>query len=435
MSSLVKWWVCCLLAAIFLTSVIHYVLEKLPILPNTVQEATSITPQEATSITPLSDNRTFIIGAYYDKREKNLVRLVAIVHRRDVKELYCWSNCSNIKGYVAVTKAVIDILAHDFGFPYVIAHLLCPEVSHCNTKYVSIHWSNKGDIAKLPVFEVRNRGPNTISTDFTVCISTMFGNSTNVLQIIQAIEMYKVLGAQKVMIYKHSCSLLVDRVLQHYISEGTVEVIPWPIDLYLDVSTNWEFSMDRYPRDLGYYGQLATLNDCVYRNMYSSKYVVLNDLDEIIIPKKHLNWADMMDYLQKQYPSTGIFFFENHIFPNNVVDTTFNVSAWSAIPGVNLLQHVYREPQTPYHEKMIVNPREVIQISVHTVLKAYGRRRMVPGEVAILHHCREAMQPKLPKESLIRDTTLWRYSMSLIKRTEQLKNDHSLLGTFLPQAP
>ncbi|XP_078496938.1 glycosyltransferase family 92 protein F49C12.5-like [Lissotriton helveticus] len=430
MSLLRKWRVCCLLAAIFQTSVIHYVLENLSIVPkNTVQEHTN------QGITPLSDNRTFIIGAYYDKRENYSARVVAIVHRQEVKELYCWSNCSNIKGYMAVKKAVIDFLAHDFGFPYVIAHLLCPQIIHCNPKYVSIHWSNKGDIAKLPVFEIRNRGPNTITSNLTVCISTMFGNSTNVLQIIQAIEMYKLLGAQKVMIYKHSCSLLVERVLQHYISEGTVEVIPWPIDLYLDVSTNWHFSMDPYPRDLGYYGQLATLNDCVYRNMYSSKYVVINDLDEIIIPKKHPNWADMMDYLNKQYPNTGIFLFENHIFPNNVVDPTLNVSAWSAIPGVNLLQHVYREPRTPDSEKMIVNPREVIQISVHTVLKAYGGWRRVPGEVAILHHCREAKQPKLPKESLIRDTTLWRYSMSLIRRTEELKNDHSLFGNFLSQAP
>ncbi|XP_078496942.1 uncharacterized protein LOC144753008 [Lissotriton helveticus] len=429
MSSLVKCWLCCLLGAVLLTSVMHYVLENLAILTKKGAQVNSA------SITPLNDNRTFIIGAYYDNREKNLVRLVAIVHRQEVKELYCWSNCSNIKGYVAVEKAVIDILAHDFGFPYAIAHLLCPEVSNCSKKYVSIHWSNKGDIAKLPVFEIRNRGPNTITSNFTVCISTMFGNSTNVLQIIQAIEMYKLLGAQKVMIYKHSCSLLVERVLQHYISEGTVEVIPWPIDLYLDVSTNWHFSMDHYPRDLGYYGQLATLNDCVYRNMYSSKYVVINDLDEIIIPKNHSNWADMMDYLNKQYPRTGIFLFENHIFPNNVVDPTLNVSAWRAIPGVNLLQHVYREPHTPDSEKMIVNPREVIQVSVHTVLKAYGGWRRAPGEVAILHHCRKSKQPKLPKESLIRDTTLWRYNMSLIRRTEELKNDHSLFGNFLSQAP
>ncbi|XP_069097806.1 glycosyltransferase family 92 protein F49C12.5-like [Pleurodeles waltl] len=430
MFSLTKWWVCILLGVILVTSVMHHVLQKVSILTKNKEQEHS-----SASITPLSNNRTFIMGAYYDNREKNLVRLISIVHRQDVKELYCWINCSTIKGYMTVNKAVIDFIAHDFGYPYVIAHLLCPDVINCTPEYVSIHWSNKSDIAKLPVFKIRNRAPNTMSADFTVCISTMFGNSTNVLQLVQAIEMYKVLGAQKVMIYKHSCSLLVDRVLQYYISEGTVEVIPWPIDLYLDVSSNWHFRMEPYPRDLGYYGQLATLNDCVYRNMYSSKYVVINDLDEIIVPKKHTNWADMMDDLKKQYPSTGIFFFQNRVFPNNVVDSTLNVSAWRAIPGFNLLQHVYREPATPYHEKMIVNPRKVIQISVHTVLKGYGHRLVVPSEFAFTHHCRQAMKPELPKESLIRDTILWKYSPSLIRGIEQFKNNSSIFGTFLPQTP
>ncbi|XP_069468244.1 uncharacterized protein [Ambystoma mexicanum] len=411
-------WIFCMLGTIALISTISYMLTKQPILKHK--------NLAIDSITPLQDNRTFILGAYYDNRDKPIIRLIAILHGREVKELYCWLFCSNINGSPVIQKVGIDFLAHDYGFPYVIAHLLCPAVSNCTAKYVSIHSSDKGDADKLPLFEIRNRIPGAFTAEFTVCISTMFGNSTNALQFIQAIEMYKLLGAQKVMIYNHSCSSLIDKVMKHYIAEGTVKVIPWPIDLYLDVSTKWHFLLDSCPKDLGYYGQLATLNDCLYRNMYKSKYVVFIDMDEIIMPKKHQNWTSMMADLQQQHSKMGAFLFKNYVFPNNVYDSTFILSPWNAIPGNNILLNVYREPKIEGHEKLIVNPRKVIQVSVHTVLKAYEPFFMVSEDIAILQHCREPVQRKLPKSSLIRDTTIWKYSVPLIHRLNVLKNDTSL---------
>ncbi|XP_069465576.1 uncharacterized protein [Ambystoma mexicanum] len=422
MSLFKRTWMCVLFGTIALIVIINYMLTEPPIF----RDFKKYKMLEIASITPLHDNRTFIIGAYYDNREKSLIRIIAILNRRYVNELYCWLICSNIDGFAAIQKVGIDILAHDFGFPYVIGHLLCPTVRNCTTEYVAIHLSDKRDSDKLPLFEIRNRSPSAFTAEFTVCISTMFGNSTNALQFIQTIEMYKLLGAQKVMIYNHSCSSLIDKVMKHYIAEGTVEVIPWPIDFYLDVSTSWHFTLGSRPKDLGYYGQLATLNDCLYRNMYKSKYVVLIDMDEIIMPKKHQNWASMMAYLQKKYRKRGIFIFENHVFPNNVFDLTFNLSAWKAIPGDNVLLHVYREPGTKYHEKMIVNPRKVIQISVHTVLKTYSRHVKVSRRIAMLQHYREALQPNLPRASLIKDTTIWKFSASLIHQVDVLKNHTSL---------
>ncbi|NXP49749.1 GALT1 galactosyltransferase, partial [Heliornis fulica] len=284
------------------------------------------------AITALEDNRTFIIAPYFDDRERKVTRVIGIVHHKDVKQLYCWF-CCQPNGKMYVSKAEIDVHSDRFGFPYGATDIICVEPENCDPTHVSVHPSPHGNIDQMPRFEIKNRKAETFLVDFTVCISTMFGNYNKVLQFIQNVEMYKILGAQKVVIYKNTCSHLMEKVLKFYIEEGTVEVIPWPIDSHLKVSSKWHYSMDA--KDIGYYGQITALNDCVYRNMQRSKFVVLNDADEIILPRKHPDWKTMMRSLQEQNPGAGVFLFENHIFPETVSTAVFNISSWNTVPGVN----------------------------------------------------------------------------------------------------
>ncbi|KAL8174350.1 UNVERIFIED_CONTAM: hypothetical protein K2H54_043430 [Gekko kuhli] len=386
------------------------------------------------TITPLKDNRTFIIAPYFDNRKNRTIRVIAIVHHKEVKELYC-RFCHPSNGETHISKAEIHVLSDRFGFPYGATHLHCPQPEHWDPHFVTIQWSLKDNTDLLPLFEIRNREPGGSLVEFTVCISSMFGEYNNVLQFVQSMEMYKILGAGRVVIYKNSCSPLMEKVLDFYVAEGTVEIIPWPIDLYLSVSSYFHHSMD--PKDIGYYGQIAALNDCVYRNMYRSRYVLLNDLDEIILPIKYPDWKSMMQKLKRQYPTAAVFFFESHLFPEHVFtpDDPFNNSSWRKIPGTNILQHVFREPDKNPDEnprKMIIDPRKVIQQSVHKALQAYGGNAFVPMNVGFLFHCRAAKQPQLPRESLIRDTSLWRYNASLVGNVSKVLHQIAL-RTFYPR--
>ncbi|KAM4663363.1 glycosyltransferase family 92 protein F13G3.3-like [Discoglossus pictus] len=377
------------------------------------------------TITPLRDNRTVIISAYYDKREGYNVRVIAILHDDEVKELYCWFHCKNEEHYIPV-RAKFDVHSSDrFGFPFVTTDLLCKEPYFCDPRYVSIHWTTTGNQLQIPVFEIKNHEPQEISANFTVCISTMFGNHNNILQFVQAMEMFKLLGAQRVVIYKNSCSVALGKVLEYYVNEGLVQIIPWPIDKYLQTSESWHYNMDT-KNQIGYFGQLAALNDCLYRNMYTSKYVTFNDIDEIILPKKHKDWKEMMTELEKQHQNIAVYLIENHYFPTQVKDSTYNMTFPISVPGVNILQHIYYEPEQKNvynNHKMIVNPRQIIQVSIHFTLKEYGQRLEVANDVVGLHHCRSAKQPDLPFTSLIRDTTIWNFNVSLITNVNKvLKN-------------
>ncbi|KAM9324227.1 uncharacterized protein PAF06_000240 [Gastrophryne carolinensis] len=383
------------------------------------------------TITPLTDNLTFIISPYYDRRDKPIVRTLSIVHHKDVKELYCWFCCGDSMSSesMQVSKVEMDKHSDRFGFPFVTTDLLCTEPPNCNAKYLSIQPSDSVDLS-APFFQISNRDTEDFTAKFTVCISTMFGKFSNVLQFIQTMEMYRILGAQRVMIYLNSCSPLMEKVMQYYIRQGMLEVIPWPLERYLRPAKAWHFSID--PKDIGYYGQLPTLNDCIYRNMYRSHFVLLNDIDEIILPFEHQTWDSMMEDLEHQYPNAGIFLFENHVFPQTVAtDGNFTgTSLWKDVPGFNILQYIYREPDRSNlfnARKMIIDPRKVIQTSVHSVLKSYGRQVKVPLKTALVHHCRGPLQQNLNRTLLIKDTTIWKYNVPLITSVNKVLSEISLL--------
>lgn len=111
----------------------------------------------------------------------------------------------------------------------------------------------------------------------------------------------------RVVIYNTSCGPDLDRLLRSYSQEGFVEMVPWPIDQHLNPSKGWLFS--EHGGDVQYFGQLATLNECIYRSMGRSRYVLLNDIDEIVMPYRHSNMMSLMNMLQQQHPNVRYFLF------------------------------------------------------------------------------------------------------------------------------
>lgn len=80
-----------------------------------------------------------------------------------------------------------------------------------------------------------------------------------------------------------------------------VEVIDWPVTSYLNLSKGWQRSYS--PGDLHYYGQIPALNDCIYLYMYQSRYVALQDIDELIMPLSMDSWGELLPQLEMAYGS------------------------------------------------------------------------------------------------------------------------------------
>ncbi|XP_072563655.1 beta-1,4-galactosyltransferase galt-1-like isoform X1 [Paramormyrops kingsleyae] len=378
------------------------------------------------NITPIKDTKHFLVSAYKDHRIDGTVRIISIIKRDDVTALYCIIGCAQ-QGYL-VTVAEVNIHRDHFGFPYHTTDLLCKTEPKCDATNITIgNFLYSSDIPDMTFLPIRNRErkEDNFKHNFTVCISNLFGNYNNVLQFVQTIEVYKLLGIQKVVIYNTSCGPDLDKVLQFYREEGTLEIHQWPIDQFLNPSKGWQFQRDK--GDLHYYGQLTTLNDCIYRNMYRSKYLLLNDIDEIIMPYQHATLELLLEDLQRQNPTVGVFIIQNRFFPKTVFDDEgrFSFPRWKIVPGINIMEHIYREPDIENVRnpaKMIINPRQVVQTSVHSVLKNYGDTLRVPPDVCSVVHVRVPHQRHLTKEQLIVDKKLWEYQKDLVPNVDCVLN-------------
>ncbi|KAJ1146196.1 hypothetical protein NDU88_012476 [Pleurodeles waltl] len=390
---------------------------------------------EAT-ITPVDSTNTYVIAAYLDFRGGRSVRLLGITQRSESNELFC------LFCYVNSTYRVhaeMQVHADHFNFPYGTTDLLCDLQDDFIPPLVAV--SSESDSREVPSVvpylkinniqeQLANAPPTDFDHEFVVCISTMFGEYNNVLQFVQAMEMYRILGAQKVVLYKTHCSRLLKSVIDYYEKMEFVDVVPWPITLYLNVSSGWHFP--EHPGELHYYGQTATLNDCIYRYMYKSRYILLNDVDEIILPVNHKNWHDLMDYLTKDNRISSTFIFQNHVFPSTKEYEIRSVpyNDWNHVPGVDMLRYIYREPNIPNASnptKMIINPRSVVKTSVHTPLEFSGEQYWVSSEDAKVCHYREPKQSELEKESLIEDSILLKYESALIKNVNNVLREIHLL--------
>ncbi|XP_043999533.1 uncharacterized protein LOC122846565 [Gambusia affinis] len=381
------------------------------------------------SITPLKNTKHFLVSAYMDQRVQGFdLRLIGMFRRDSIQELHCFFCCA---GYTSETTAA-KILQHsdNFGFPFVTTDVLCQIPKTCKAAHVTLltqtRPENGTEYVWLHIGNKKTDGGEEKRMDFTVCVSNLFGGYNNVLQFAQTLEMYKLLGVNRVVIYNTSCGPDLDRLLQGYSQEGFVEIVPWPIDKYMNPSRGWLFSASG--GDIHYFGQLTTLNECIYRSMERSRYVLLNDIDEIIMPYQHDNLTSLMDELQKQHPEVGVFLIENHYFPKRRFEPSgrFHLPRWSKVPGINILEHIYREDpdRNIYHpHKLIVQPRMVEQTSVHEVLRSFGQKYKVPLEVCRIIHISDAIRKSLKLEELNVDNRLWDFQEKLIPNVDKvLKN-------------
>ena len=406
------------------------------------------------TITPIPGSRHLMVSAFKDHRLGGAIRVISIICRQELQPLYCvlCANANSKADATAKANANVDAKADGalgqctslrakvhlhrdgfgfgigFGFPFVTSDVLCMSPALQQATHVSI---TANPYANLTFLSIQNQEvKESFKYNFTVCISNLFGEYNNALQFAQTMEVYKLIGVQRVVIYNTSCGPDVEKILKYYRKEGMLEVVPWPIDKFLTPSTGWKY--DLHPGDIHYYGQLTTLNECIYRYMYQSKYLLLNDIDEIIMPYKHANLEKLMGTLQQQHPNAGVFRIENHIFPKTQFDDSgrFRLPRWRSVPGVNILEHVYREPDRKHvfnPTKLLINPRSVEQTSVHSTLKQFGLVFNVPFDVCRIIHVRVPLQGQLSKDQLFVDKKLWEFEELLISSIDRALNESGVL--------
>lgn len=265
--------------------------------------------------------------------------------------------------------------------------------------------------------------------NYTVCITPLNMNYNKTNEFLDIIEANKMFGAQKFVLYNYSSAAELQPYLKSYIDEGLVEVHPWKVPVPVDT---WPPDPHSVPQ-VHYFAQLGALTDCMYRHMFSSKYILFSDLDELLVPQmeKHATWDDMWTSIEVA-PQVGEWIFQSAFFRMDWADDQEakrdpDVKELGLITQLKTLREEHSFPHFS-RSKYILNPRMVEMIGVHYAFDFLNdsplSQILVPDSVALLHHYR-LWEDGDSAPSRKRSTAMHRFSHKIIRavrdRREKVK--------------
>ena len=347
------------------------------------------------------------------------VRITVVRRQGKLDDILCvlWYSADQSSNFTIVRALVKDLQSYGFGHP--CAYIKCFLDGKEGDKtlkapaYVGLI-NEKSPLAQhrilLPV-ENRDMDPdkvnreitadlNTIGSvdsgkkpaknrvvEFTVCIPTMF-RYRKAAQLVEKLEMVRLLGAGRVVLYDTSAGSNVRSVVKFYTREWaegreTLEVVvhSWrPPSLYIH-----------------YNGQVAAVDDCLHRYGWLSKYMVFDDLDELIVPLRHENWSQLIAERERLRPGNAAFMFRNVFVHIDHFSPQEGLGAGAQQFGSSVLGFTYRDNYIYWairRSKLILNPRKIESIGVHHVYEGYGPTDVIPEDQGLLYHFRMPQHKK-----------------------------------------
>lgn len=204
-----------------------------------------------------------------------------------IHSLFCQSFSSD--GRYHITQATITKIWNDnwsaqdhnsYLDPYLIS---CHVPSNFPIRYFSLNKApcNPSDkILKIPIFA----DPPKL-TNFTICVKPLNFENDISAHLLQWIIINQLVGADKFELYLEKISpttltflLDLDKLL------GGRLILHWHAKIDSTARNLWQ--KRRY--------EVIAYNDCLYRNIHTSHFIIPIDIDEIIIPRHVSSWGALM---------------------------------------------------------------------------------------------------------------------------------------------
>ena len=245
------------------------------------------------------DVDVYLFSAFYDDRpgllETPMIRTIAVVRNGSDDDLSCllWFRDNELPEVTNVTilpvgawfqpqagvsRAVIMSCAvqTEFGRPALI-----PE-------HVSIVTATQTAPKTLLRVQVPEKPERPMA--FGHCMSVAYWHH-DPYRVVEWMELHRMWGVEEVTIYNSSLHPATARVYCHYADKGFVDLRQAPCAFPAHPEDEESILLNMSP----------VLNDCMYRNMYRYRRLVVTDIDEMIVPRIHANYTAMLEAIDAQY--------------------------------------------------------------------------------------------------------------------------------------
>lgn len=235
-------------------------------------------------------------SAFYDDRislaSLPVVRIIVVAQEFDHSKVWCELTYKNGTSNEYVLMSPSDIGAgvyrsgkeyKEYLFSCYLLHEHVPEMVGLVTK--------KGDESTfyMPV-EISERPLQR--ENFGMCVSVTYWKH-DPHQIVEWMEFLRLMGISQVSVYNNSLEAEPARVFQHYDREG-----------FVDFRQSHNFL--REGGELTIHMHMSpVINDCMYRNLYKYKKILVADLDEMVVPQTTDNYYDMVVAIEQREAANG----------------------------------------------------------------------------------------------------------------------------------
>ena len=222
---------------------------------------------------------------------------------------------------------------------------------------------------------------------YGICLHQPLYDLSDPQLLVDWVELNLALGAEIITVYLQNVPESFYTLMLPYIKRDVVEVIDWKLKPPL---------IDGYTKC---WGQVGTINECIYRNLYRVKYVALIDIDEFVVPQKKQCMTEMLYNLHVLRPTASSYTFLNTLFTKDGVSLPelkssikchhmswpryFTFTLQCADPKI--------EGKLFHWHKIVLKPQAVIGAWIHwptKVLPGYDSTYYAPVNIGLTHHYR-----------------------------------------------
>ena len=244
----------------------------------------------------------------------------------------------------------------------------------------------------------------------TACLGQIYHGFDNVNQLVEMLEVNLILGVDHLVLYNHTSSSVVKPYIRSFQKDGVLDFYSWYHPLV--------------EREVGthYFGNFILRNDCLYRYMYRSRYIIMTDIDEVIVPSADYDTLPMlMSSLSKSDNSEYVF---NHVcFPNSwpsdpLMNASDNVAQRYQIRTLLKTNRTGEPLPDGHRSKYIIKPKNIAEAGVHTCYTHFGKEKRMyvnPSKGKLFHYRNTVTGTKLDLGTKI-DNSMHHYADSIISR-------------------
>lgn len=374
-----------------------------------------------------SNDIYYFYGAYYDDRE--LVQPLPVVR---------------ILSFVNNPKLTANVLCQlwfeGFDDPIVQkvteTELLWNKEWESNHHYSPYFISCENPINKVPLFvsivenrcdaasnllEVYHRPELEKKKNFNVCVKNLNFTTEIADQLIEWMEIMKILGAEKVTIFVVKVPPQTMEVLNFYEAEGFAEIVKsmeYPKAIYDSTKELQIFQMEQ-----------ICFHDCFYRSFNEFNFIIPLDTDELIIPLKDKNWKDLLERIyEKKNGNFDAYSGRNYYY-------LYSNETNSKEKVYHFIDNTFRAPgplAPLIGTKSFFSSETCLVVHNHAPLKCLVDRACNRYDIELkdgqLAHYKlscgrnpEAVScVKHNFEDAVNDTTIWRFKEELIRNIEEV---------------